>query len=226
MKDRLQTQQCKMHEALVAFLYNEASPEEAATVQAHLNGCAACKDELDAFERVRGMLQQWQTDEAPVLRVETQPARRPVLALLCELFGIAPIWTRSLAAALSIVFVLAILGTEISVGQGGMTLRFGMLQKDRPATVSTSTPGQDQIRTVVAEMIAESRERQRAEFDEQLADLERAIENSHSSELARLAQRIREQRAKLDSLERDFDRREGLDLTNILFSSRGLEEGQ
>jgi anti-sigma factor RsiW len=37
---------CNMHEALMAYLYDEAAPEEAARVRAHIVDCASCSDEL------------------------------------------------------------------------------------------------------------------------------------------------------------------------------------
>jgi hypothetical protein len=40
----------------------------------------------------------------------------------------------------------------------------------------------------------------------------------HSADLAKLATRIQEQQARLKTIEQDIDRREGLDLTDILFS--------
>ena len=51
-----------------------------------------------------------------------------------------------------------------------------------------------------------------------LVSLESQLQNMHSTDLAKLATRIQEQQARLKSIEQDIDRREGLDLTDILFS--------
>ena len=68
---------CGMHEALLAYLYDEATPEESTLVNSHIAGCVSCEQELRAFERVRTTLQQWQIDDLPVLRLV---ADRPAMA--------------------------------------------------------------------------------------------------------------------------------------------------
>jgi anti-sigma factor RsiW len=88
---------CNMREALVSYLYSEATPEEVRRVEAHLTECGACTQELAAFKNVRGMLQQWQIDEMPVVRVVTDP-RRSALSLLKELFAATPIWAKAVGA--------------------------------------------------------------------------------------------------------------------------------
>jgi anti-sigma factor RsiW len=74
-----------MHEALVSHLYNEASPEERRQVEEHLKSCSVCAEEMTAFERVRGMLQQWQVDELPEVYIVTKdtPPRGGVRCSRC-----------------------------------------------------------------------------------------------------------------------------------------------
>src|SRR5947209_2865878 len=87
MNEANKTPTCRMHEALMAYLYKEATPDEAQRFEAHLNECAACKEELTGFERVRQQLQQWQVVDLPIVRVVSDPqsARRSFLAVLKEL---------------------------------------------------------------------------------------------------------------------------------------------
>ncbi|HVG19979.1 MAG TPA: zf-HC2 domain-containing protein, partial [Blastocatellia bacterium] len=108
MTDINKTPNCDMRDALVSYLYNEATPDESRDFENHLVACPACKQEVVAFERVRGMLQQWQLDDMPIVRVVTEPPspRRPALAVLKELFIVTPAWAKSLGVAAAALLVL------------------------------------------------------------------------------------------------------------------------
>lgn len=219
---------CNMHEALVSYLYNEAPPEEARRVVDHLTICSACKLELSAFENVRGLLQQWQIDEMPVVRVVTEP-RRSALSLLKELLTLMPIWAKAFGAVAMALLILAVMGTEVSVGRDGFSARVDLLQREHsplPAATSTETRSVDsakgvsleQIRALVNSMIMDSEREQRENIKSQLVGLESQLSTMRSADLMKLAQRIQDHQARLKTIERDIDRREGLDLTDILFS--------
>jgi phosphoglycerate-specific signal transduction histidine kinase len=75
-----------------------------------------------------------------------------------------------------------------------------------------------EIKSIVNREIAESEREQGEALKAQLVSFESQIQNMHAADLAKLAARIQEQRAKIKTIERDIDRREGLDLTDILFS--------
>lgn len=220
-----------MHEELVSYLYREASPQEIGEIEAHLETCVACKDELHSFERVRGMLQQWQLDDLPVVRVVAQPKseNRSILAVLRELFSMTPIWGKAIGALAMAMLVLAILGTDVTVGNGGVSFHADLLRRDRGVAPSgssivepTSGGNIEQVRTevkgLVAQLIAESERQHKDEMKIQLVSLESQIQNMRSADLAKLATRIQEQQSRLKTIEQDIDRREGLDLTDILFS--------
>src|ERR1044071_8966775 len=131
MNDTRTTSNCNMHEALVAFLYGEATPDEKTRVEAHLTQCSACKHELDGFERVRGMLQQWQLDDLPVVRVVTERSGRPMLTVLKELFTITPVWAKALGAVAMAMLVLAVIGTDVRVNRDGVSFHADVLRRDR-----------------------------------------------------------------------------------------------
>ena len=233
MTNQQKTPNCNMHEALVAFLYGEATPEESCRVEAHLTECTACKQELLAFERVREMLQQWQLDDLPVVRVVTErpSGERSMLAVLKELFSVTPVWAKALGAVAMAILVLAVLGTDFSVGRGGFSFHADLFRRDRivqPEKVegiqNPSLTGanieqvRNEVRGLVSQMIADSERQQREGIKAQLVSLEAQLQNMHSADLAKLVTRIQEQQARLKTIERDIDRREGLDLTDILFS--------
>lgn len=231
MNDKNKTSQCNMHEALVAYLYDEATPDERALVNAHLTECAACGQELQAFEHVRGMLQQWQIDDLPVLRVVTdRPSDRSMLAMLKELFSATPIWAKALGAVAMAMLLLAIMGTDVKVGSGGVSFHADLLRKravdgvnrndikTTPVNESSIEQVRTELRSLVNQLIADNERRQEEEIKLQLDSLESQLQNMRSADLAKLATRIQEHQQRLKTLEQDIDRREGLDLTDILFS--------
>jgi len=231
MSNEKKTTNCDMHEALVSYLYNEATPQESGLVEQHLRECTACKEELRSFERVRGMLQQWQIDDLPVVRVVTErPAgERSMLSVLKELFSVTPIWAKALCVVATALVVLGIIGTDINVGTSGVSFHADLLRRDRnlqasnapsaaPSNVSVSDQVRAELKGLVNQLIAESERRQRDEIKAQLVSLEAQLQTMHSADLTKLATRIQEQHARLKTIEQDIDRREGLDLTDILFS--------
>lgn len=227
MTDTNKNPNCDMREALVSYLYNEATADESRQVQSHLASCEGCRQEFASFERVRGMLQQWQLDDLPVVRVETA-RRKSALAALKELLSVAPLWTKLAGACAMGLLVLALMGTEVSIGSNGFTLRADLFGRDRGGQTTIVDADSDtnarleqlraEIKTIVNREIAESERQQSESLKAQLVSFESQIQNMHAADLARLAARIHEQRAKIKTIERDIDRREGIDLTDILFS--------
>jgi hypothetical protein len=215
------TPQCKMHEALMSVLYDEATPQETANVRAHLAECSSCRCEFDEFEQVRGMLRQWQLDEAPVVRLATQPPRRSSVEILKELLGL-PVWIKSLGVAAAALLVFAASGTEVSITRDGFTLKANLF---RAGGSDQHQPplSQSELKAMVREMIAQSAAGQKSELQAELARIESDLQTAHSSDLARLSASIKQYRARLDTLERDIDRREGLDLADILIGGPGPE---
>src|SRR6266436_6459540 len=134
MNERQNKNNCDMHEALIAYLYDEATPDESALVNSHIAGCVSCEQELRAFERVRTTLQQWQIDDLPVLRVVTDrpSSERSMLTVLKELLSITPIWAKALGAVAMAMLLLAIIGTDLRVGSGGVSLHVDLLRRGRP----------------------------------------------------------------------------------------------
>ncbi|HLG15412.1 MAG TPA: zf-HC2 domain-containing protein [Blastocatellia bacterium] len=214
---------CGMHEALVSYLYSETNSEESRRVESHLNECAVCREEIAGFERVRGMLQQWQLDLPPVRFVAS--VRRSALEVIRELFTVLPLWAKGLGLAATAMLVLAVMGTHISAGRGGFTISMDMLGSN-PGVVAGKDIEQvrAEMKAVINSMILESERRQQGELQARLARVESELQGMHSADLARLASSIQEQRARLKSLERDIDRREGLDLADILFSTTASDE--
>ena len=235
MNEANKTPACGMHEALVAYLYEEATADEARRFEAHLNACAACKEELAGFERVREQLQQWQVDDLPVLRVvaEPQPARRSFLAVLKELFTVMPTWAKAASVAALALVLMAVTGTRVSIGRDGFSMSAGMIgsrqTNQQPAAATAQPKAQyasaeqlEQLRenmaALVSQKIAESEQQQKEELKAELVSLQSDLKTLRAADLARIVARVQEHQSRLQTIERDLDRREGSDLSDILFS--------
>jgi hypothetical protein len=236
MKQPNQTSNCNMHELLVTYLYGETTPEDSLRFEAHVLECASCGQELSAFEGVRQSLQQWQFDEVPNVHLvaATQP-HKSVLALLRELFTILPIWAKGLGAVAAAMLVLAVLGTDIHIGQDGFSYRADLLRQGNTTTTQGTSGNQptgdvaqvkldekqlEQIRaslmTEINARIAEKEELQKGEVKALLANFQAQLKDMQSADLLKIAAQVQQHRVKLQTIERDIDRREGLGLTDIL----------
>ena len=229
MTDTTKANNCDIRETLVSYLYNEATAEEARTVETHLNECAVCKSEMEALGRVRDMLQHWQLEDLPVVRVAVQQ-KRSATEVLRELFGLMPVWVKAFSAAVAAMLVLSVIGTEVSMGKGGFSIRTNLFRThgaSPPAEINSDSDPSDialsrsEVRNIVNQMIVESERQQQTVLSEQLVKLHSELDGMHTSDLVKLTARLQEQRDRLRALERDIDRREGLDLTDILFSDAG-----
>ena len=180
------------------------------------------------------MLQQWQLDDLPVVRVvaERPSGERSMLGVLRELFSLTPVWAKALGAVAMAMLVLAVIGTDVSIGRNGFSFHADLLRHDRTAqpgsTIAAKNPDTSsgsnlelvraEVKSMVNQLISESERQQKDELKAQLVSLEAQLQNMHSNDLAKIATRIHEHQARLKTLERDIDRREGFDLTDILFS--------
>jgi anti-sigma factor RsiW len=127
------TRGCERAEQLVAYLYNETAPEEAAEFRRHLADCDACGEELAAFGGVRDGLVEWREEvmrSIPALNVAERVApfasvaevtthapevthaveftrahtrTRSAAAALREFFSLSPLWLRVGTAAAVLV---------------------------------------------------------------------------------------------------------------------------
>lgn len=118
MNENMKSSICERAEEMVAYLYGEASEREASDLERHTKHCAACRDELAAFSRVRHDVIEWRNQSLPsfefsqqvvplVLEAEDATRKRSVLAALREFFTLSPVWMRA-ATAMAVVIVCAL----------------------------------------------------------------------------------------------------------------------
>jgi len=234
MSEANPTSACGMHEALMAYLYKEATGDEARRFEAHLDECAACKQEIADFGRVRQQLQQWQVVDLPIVRVvaDPQPARRSFLAVLKELLTVMPVWAKAASVAGVALIVMAVTGTSVSIGRDGFAINTRLVGSrqpvERPAAANpsraeyVSAEQLEQLRAnltaLVAQKVADSERQQKDALKAELVSLQNDLQSMRSADLAKIVARVQEHQSRLQTIERDLDRREGSDLTDLLFS--------
>lgn len=93
---------CDQRERLMDYLYDEAAPSERRLVEAHLETCDDCRDEIRAFRRVREDLLAWDVPDTPSVWtpfVTTTPA---------PWYRQVPAW--AMTAAAGIMFAVGLAG--------------------------------------------------------------------------------------------------------------------
>jgi hypothetical protein len=112
------TNSCARAEDLVAYLYNEATRDEANDFEEHVRQCASCRTELTTFGDVREAIGDWRQQAlgslaAPAFEANAAQAFAPVvaparrrsgLAALREFFALSPLWMRAATAVVAVTF--------------------------------------------------------------------------------------------------------------------------
>ena len=176
---------CGRAEQLIAYLYGESSPEEAADFRRHAAGCAACGEEVAAFGGVRAGLCEWReevmrsmpalnvaerlapaasfTDGAPADRARGR--KRSAAAALREFFSLSPLWLKVGTAAAALAFcalaALTLARAEVRWGSDGLAFNTGCRERvvERQAQTHTPAPG-GFTRAQVDALISQSVERE------------------------------------------------------------------
>lgn len=169
---------CERGEELVAYLYGEATKEEAALFRRHLDTCAVCRGELPALGGVRSELGAWRAEAlgslpplnvgaafAPAARaLPAGPRKRSARAALREFFSLSPLWLRAgaFAAALAVcaLVALTLARAEIRWGSDGLAFRAGAAERvvrERVEVPVQSGYTDEQVNAVVARKVAEAK---------------------------------------------------------------------
>jgi Putative zinc-finger len=185
---------CERADELVAYLYGEATPEEAKAFRTHLNACAVCREELAAFGAVREAVGVWRAEAlstVPLLDIadELSPAasslhapkrtperRRSAVAALREFFSLSPLWLR--AGALASVLVVCALAaltfarTEVRWDSNGFAFRTGV--KENIVRVPVQAPSkagytEEQLSAAVKEGEERGAASERARLEDEYA---------------------------------------------------------
>ena len=178
---------CERGEELVAYLYGEATKEEAGLFRQHLQSCAVCREELAAFGGVREGLSKWRAEalgSVPALNIgevfapagadrKAGPRERSARAALREFFSLSPLWLRAgaFAATLAVcaLAALTLARAEVRWGADGLAFRAGVSEKVvREQVPAPARAGytDEQVDALVARRVAEATARLTAEAEE------------------------------------------------------------
>ena len=174
-------------EELVAYLYGEATKEEAALFRRHLDACAVCSEEFAALGSVRSGLSAWRAEAlgtipslnigealspAPAFQT-TDSRRRSARAALREFFSLSPLWLRAgaFAATLAVcaLFALTLARAEVRWGSDGLAFRAGVTErvvKERFEVPVQSGYTDEQVNAIVARKVEEAKAQLVAEITE------------------------------------------------------------
>jgi anti-sigma factor RsiW len=169
---------CERGEELVAYLYGEATKEEAGLFGRHLDACAVCREELAALGGVRAGLGAWRAEAlgtvpslnieealAPTARVlPAAPRERSARAALRAFFSLSPLWLRAGACAATLavcaLVVLMLARAEVRWGSDGLAFRAGATERvvrERVEVPVQSGYTDEQVNAIVAQKVAEAK---------------------------------------------------------------------
>ena len=146
---------CERASDLIAFIYNEASEQEALDFQLHLQSCSSCRAEAASFGDVRESITAWR-DEALAgfvsTPLSTTPSRKSAIAALRQFFDLSPLWLKG-ATALAAITVCVLAGM--------------VLFRSDNNHVSSTNPGaiytEQDVNRMVSEALAKQQEQRNQE---------------------------------------------------------------
>lgn len=219
---------CGRSDDLVTYLYGEATPVEAADFEKHLNACGDCRDELTAFQAVRGNLQGWELEAVPP-RIDV--AIKPTFwQSLKDLFSVTPLWGRLALGGVGTLALLALFNVSVTVGNGGVTFSAGWNRQPAQVAVATPAPvqspqtpvqvrGTDEaaVRAIVSQLIKESERRQAEQVEAKMVALTSKMTTQQRAEFVKAVSRLKqEQRVHLATLIQENSRRGAPDLLDLI----------
>lgn len=219
---------CGRSDDLVTYLYGEATPVEAADFEKHLNACVECRDELTAFQSVRGNLREWELEAVPP-RIDV--AIKPTFwQSLKELFNVTPLWGRLALGGVGALALLALFNVSVTVGNGGVTFSAGWRQQpaqvvvnspapvqSQPAPVQVKTTDEAAVRAIVAELVKESERRQADQVEAKMVALTSKLNTQQRAEFVKAVSQLKqEQRVHLATLIQENSRRGAPDLLDLI----------
>jgi hypothetical protein len=235
---------CDRRAELVAYLYGEVTPAEAASFERHLQTCPVCRAELDGLQTVRTALQSWEMDAvAPRLQLVIRPT---VWQAWREFFALLPRWGKLATGAAAVVLVISLANVQITIGPHGVLLSTGWLTNSETAhglrapavtptasgaalsqtpTLPDDTVLQHAAARLVAEMVATQSQARDAALEARIKAILDARLKQQRAELVQLVNQLnREQRLQLATWIRESEQRASPDLLDLV-SNFSMVEG-
>lgn len=130
---------CDSQELLVGSLYNELSPGERQTLQAHLAGCGECRVELEGLRATRTHLALWSPPVPDLGFRVILGGSAPALALPRRM-RLAPAFAFAAAAVVVLAVAAAIANVEVRYDNDGLMVRTGWVASVPAATGAQANP--------------------------------------------------------------------------------------
>jgi hypothetical protein len=137
-------------DALITHLYGEHGSGDAAFA-AHVETCAACRDELDELAGVRSRLGAWAPPEpagALAAAASPPPSPRRVWRALAEI----PAWAQIAAASLIVGMSVGVANLDVRYGSDGLTVHSGWWRAAAAPAAERDEPWRAELAALRAEL--------------------------------------------------------------------------
>jgi hypothetical protein len=158
-------------ELLIGYVYDELSPGERATFEAHLAACDECREEIGGLRQARQHLSSWSPPEPAlafhIIRGPVPVARRPL--------AFVPQW--ALAAAATILLLAgaaAIAHVEIRYDANGVAVRTGWSSTGAPEAQPQGRPPVEPVQAAAADTASEQLKAEVAALQQRIEQMEEA----------------------------------------------------
>lgn len=177
--------------SLMDFLYNESDPETEKLVRAHLQNCAACRGEYEALSRTSLTLKAWENED-PRLHLVFVKESQSWLHAVKEKFAhlrapaVGKLAWLSAGIAIGVLFISALLNTEISYNNGNFVYRTSLLPRpSAPATADSQLVAQirEELNEKYQQMLLASQQQQREEFNRTLTQFATEVDRQRQIDL-------------------------------------------
>src|SRR5687767_11182231 len=132
---------CDDKATLIAYLYGEVDAATRASIEAHLETCARCAEEVSALGDVRAELSLWAPPDAQLGFAIVKTSEQPSAQVLrpAQWWRTVPRWAQAAAAVLVLAAGLGIANLQVRSGPDGFTVTTGWMVA--PATLSEPVDG-------------------------------------------------------------------------------------
>jgi len=176
--------------SLMDFLYNESDPETEKLVRAHLQNCVACRGEYEALSRTSLTLKAWENED-PRLHLVFVKESQSWLSAVKEKFenmrvpAMGKLAWLSAGVAIGVLFISALLNTEISYHNGNFVYRTSLLPRSSGATADSQLVAQIQqeLNEKYQQMLLASQQQQREDFNRTLAQFATEVDRQRQIDL-------------------------------------------
>ena len=220
--------QCGNVDALMGYLYDEASPDQQRAVALHLARCAACAAEVDALNATRQELDTWRPPAMALgFRIAVPEPVAPI--------AVAPWWQRPMPAWMQAAAAVVVFAAGLAAGtarQAPSVAVSGAESRTTPPVVATAGPASSN--TVSRSELASLEQRLRTEMNalrnvaapkvEAAAGNDEAVVRRVQALVQESEQRQRRELVlRTAELFRDFEMQRRQDMVNVQQSIRQVE---